>query len=157
MNRPEFGAEFSAFYGREHAEQVRRAFLLVGSQGVAEELVHDAFVGVLTRWAEIAEPGAYLNRSVVHACRRHSRRRAVVDVGGHRDVRLSEIAVESPEEAVAVGQLLLSLPFRQRASIVLRFYAHMTEAEIADGLGCRPGTIGPAIHRGLKKLRKEIT
>ena len=81
----------------------------------------------------------------------------VVDVGAYDDVRLAEIGVEGPEEAVAVGQLLLSLPFRQRASIVLRFYAHMTEAEIAEGLGCRPGTIGPAIHRGLKKLRKEIT
>ena len=67
------------------------------------------------------------------------------------------MAVEGPAEAVAVGQLIRSRPFRQRASIVLRYYAHMTEAEIADGLGCRPSTIGPAIHRGLKKLRKEIT
>lgn len=157
MNRPEFAAEFSAFYSQEHTEQVRRAFLLVGSRETAEELVHDAFVGVFVRWAEIDNPGAYLNRSVIHACSRHARRRAVVDVGAHRDVRLSEIGVEGPEEAVAVGELLLSLPFRQRASIVLRFYARMTEAEIAHALGCRPGTIGPALHRGLKKLRKEIT
>ena len=49
-----------------------------------------------------------------------------------------------------------TLPFRQRAAIVLRFYEDMSEAEAAAVLGCRPGTIGSAVHRGLARLREVI-
>lgn len=48
------------------------------------------------------------------------------------------------------------LPFNQRAAIVLRYYHRMTEREIAAALGCRSGSVGPWLHRGLRRLREEL-
>jgi RNA polymerase sigma factor (sigma-70 family) len=49
------------------------------------------------------------------------------------------------------------LPFRQRAVLALRFYEDLPEAEIARVLGCRPGTVKSSLHRGLAKLREELS
>ena len=45
---------------------------------------------------------------------------------------------------------------RQRAVLVLRFYEDLPEAEIAEILGCRVGTVKPNLHRALQKLRREL-
>ena len=55
-----------------------------------------------------------------------------------------------------LADVLLELPYKQRAAIVLRFYSDLSEVEIAEVLECRPGTVGSLIHRGLAKLRKAI-
>jgi RNA polymerase sigma factor (sigma-70 family) len=52
--------------------------------------------------------------------------------------------------------VLRRLPDRQRMAVVLRFYEDLSEAEIAELLGCRPGTVKSLIHRGLAKVKKEI-
>jgi RNA polymerase sigma factor (sigma-70 family) len=51
--------------------------------------------------------------------------------------------------------MLRRLPDRQRIALVLRFYEDLPEREIADLLGCRPGTVKSLIHRGLARVRKE--
>ncbi len=48
------------------------------------------------------------------------------------------------------------LPFRQRAVIVMRYHADLSESEIADALCCRPGTVKSLASRALKALAKEI-
>ncbi|MFT7599305.1 MAG: DNA-directed RNA polymerase specialized sigma24 family protein [Acidimicrobiales bacterium] len=55
-----------------------------------------------------------------------------------------------------MAELLLGLPVRQRAALVLRFYGGQSEADIANHLDCRPGTSGSLIHRGLKTLRATL-
>jgi RNA polymerase sigma factor (sigma-70 family) len=52
--------------------------------------------------------------------------------------------------------VLLTLPPRQRAAIVLRFYEDLPDEEIAALLGCKVPTVRTAVFRGLEKLRKEI-
>lgn len=52
--------------------------------------------------------------------------------------------------------VLARLPFNQRAAIVMRYFAGMTEREIADALDTSPGSIGPWIHRALTTMRKEL-
>ena len=54
---------------------------------------------------------------------------------------------------------LLSLPQRQRAAIVLRYYEDLHESQIADLLRCRPATVRSLVARGLEALRKipEVT
>ncbi len=54
------------------------------------------------------------------------------------------------------GPRYAALPFRQRAVLTLRYYADMTEAEIADVLGCRIGTVKSAHHRAIVRLREEL-
>ena len=50
---------------------MRLAFLMAGSNAVAEDLVHDVFVRVADRVESLADPGPYLRVAVVNACRRH--------------------------------------------------------------------------------------
>ena len=52
--------------------------------------------------------------------------------------------------------VLATLPERQRAALVLRFYADLPGNEIATILGCREGTVKSLIHRGLARLRQEV-
>src|SRR5438552_16465649 len=146
-------AEFAVFYDKELGGQVRRAFLLVGSNEVANDVVHDGFVAVYRRWGELAEPGAYLNRVVLNGCRDHFRQR-------QRQARLlPRVASTAQMTAVSdtLDDVLSGLPFNQRAAIVLRFYAELSVAEIADALGCRPGSVGPWINRGLQRMRKALS
>jgi RNA polymerase sigma factor (sigma-70 family) len=49
------------------------------------------------------------------------------------------------------------LPYRQRAVLILRYYADLPESEIADVLGCRVGTVKSAHHRALERLRRELS
>jgi RNA polymerase sigma factor (sigma-70 family) len=49
-----------------------------------------------------------------------------------------------------------SLPYRQRAALVLQFYEGLPQAEIAKLLRCREGTVASLVHRGLAQLRRVI-
>ncbi|MEO8693370.1 MAG: sigma-70 family RNA polymerase sigma factor [Acidimicrobiales bacterium] len=144
--------EFAAFYAKELDGQVRRAFLLVGSNDAANDVVHDAFVAVYRRWGELDSPGPYLNRVVLNGCRDLVRQRARHERALSRVVPVGDAAI-----ADILDDVLNGLPFNHRAAIVLRFYAQMPVAEIANSLGCRPGSVGPWIDRGLKKMRKALS
>jgi len=142
---------FSDFYRSEHDGQVRRSYLLLGDLALAHDVVAEAFAAVLGRWEAIREPGPYLNRVVLNGCRDAARRRK-------REPVVAEPEAEGAEADPAdyLADLLLGLPFRQRAAIVLRFYGGCPEAEIASYLQCRPGTVGSLVHRGLKTLRHHL-
>jgi RNA polymerase sigma-70 factor (sigma-E family) len=142
---------FSDFY-REHAQaMVGVATLLVGSRAEAEEIVQDAFAKVHLRWDRVELPLAYTRRTVVNASRSVLRRRGVRE----RYERQLVPAVDelgARELVDAVGHL----PARQRAAVVLRFYADLSERETAEALGCRPGTVGSLVSRAMHALRREI-
>jgi RNA polymerase sigma factor (sigma-70 family) len=147
------GADFELFYQRELLTQVRRAFLLVGSNELAKDIVQEAMVGVFKRWAVLAEPGGYLNRSVINGCHEALRRSG-------RDKRL--VVRLRPQERPAeptevLDDVLATLPFNHRAAVVLRYYGGLQTEEIAEALGCAPGSIGPWIDRALKKMRKALS
>ncbi len=129
---------------------VRLAALLVGSDAVAEELVQDAFVAVHRRWASVTNPGGYLRTSVVNACRSYQRRAAL------ERRRRPQPAEPAHLEADELWDALERLPAKQRAAIVLRYYQDASETDIAADLGVRPATVRSLVHRGLKKLRREI-
>lgn len=141
---------FAAFYDREVGAQVRHATMLLGSRDEAHDAVHDSFVAVYRRWDQIDEPGPYLQRTVVNRCRDLQRRKRVV--GRHR----SNPPADVPAIDVGLYDALAKLPFNQRAAVVLRFYLQLGESEIADRLGCRPGSVGPWIRRALDRLAIEL-
>ena len=147
--------EFALFYANELDGQVRRAFLLVGSNEAANDVVHDAFVAVYRRWDEIERPGPYLNRALLNGCRDLARRRR-----RRRTERLSAVAASTGDAAEISDRLddvLERLPFNQRAAIVLRFYGQLSVTEIAEALDCPSGSVGPWIDRGLKQMRKALS
>jgi RNA polymerase sigma factor (sigma-70 family) len=150
------GDGFAGFYNTELAGQVRRAALLVGDRDDARDLVHDAFIEVYRRWDELDDPGPYLNRVVLNRCRdrarhaaRQQRPRAVGPVAGSG-------AVDDGIDDETLWSALQQLPFNHRAVLVLRYHHQFTTDEIANALGCRPGSVGPWIERGLRKLREDL-
>ena len=146
-------SDFTAFYRREHELQVRRAALMLGSGEVAHDVVHEAMTSMYKRWSTIDAPGAYLNRAVLNGCRAVGRTR-VADQ--RMQLRIRPVEDDVPPDDV-LFDVLARLPFNQRAAIVMRYFAGMTENEIADALGTRPGSIGPWIHRALTTMRRELS
>jgi RNA polymerase sigma-70 factor (sigma-E family) len=142
---------FIELYHECFGSMVRLAFALTGSRAGAEDLVQDVFVRVHAKWSGVQEPRAYLKRAVVNACSSAQRRRA-------RERRHMFTAVDSSVELGAdeLFDALARLPYRQRAAIVLRFYEGLPDAEVAEALGCRVGTVASLVHRGLAELRKVI-
>jgi RNA polymerase sigma factor (sigma-70 family) len=122
---------------------VRLAFALTGSRATAEDVVQDAFVRVHAKWSGVQHPPPYLRRAVVNACRSSRRRHA----------RERERALATVEPSVELGadelfDALERLPYRQRAAIALRFYEGLPDADVAEALDCRVGTVASLVHRG---------
>ena len=66
---------FAVLFDQERTPMVRVAYLLIGSEPLAEEIVQDAFAAVYVRWDRIDNPGGYLRQSVVNGARSAGRRR----------------------------------------------------------------------------------
>jgi RNA polymerase sigma factor (sigma-70 family) len=141
---------FADFYRAQYPGAVRLAHALTGSPEAAEDVAQDAFSRVLGRIDELESPGGYLRTTVVNLCRdRHRRLRRDRRTGPSAPVSLSLDASEMID-------VLLALPYRQRAVLVLRYWGDFSEIEIAQALGCRPGTVKTLASRALARLRKEI-
>lgn len=148
---------FQRFYEERYESTVRLARLLTGESHAAEDIAQDAFVKVY-RFAEssqrpIANPAALLRTTTVNLCRTwHTRqRRAELRMVKHGPDPTSLTVWERELDAS-----LRRLPHDQRAVIVLRYWLGLTEAEIADALDCRPGTVKSRHARALRTLRKEL-
>lgn len=142
---------FSELYERDFLPLVRLATLMTGRVEAARDIVQDAFVKLHVRWATVRNPPAYVRTAVVNGCRSYHRREG----RRRRDVEERSLA-GADDAAPAVDHtlaLLDVLTHRQRAVVVLKFYADMTEREIADAVGCRPGSVGPTLQRALAVLR----
>lgn len=135
-------------------EIARLAYLLSGSETVAEDLAQEAFIG-LFRAQNVGDARAYLRRSVANlatnAGKRSRREHAYLRTVPQRSY------VGSDAESDDLWPLLDRLPSRQRAVIVLRYYLDWSEAEIARALNCRPGTVKAHASRALNRLRKELS
>ena len=142
---------FEPFYERSLQPMVRLAFLLTSGSPAAEELVQEAFIRVHRRWVSIEHPAAYLRTAVVHGAASHRRRAALERRKGL--VPRAE-AVEAPVDELR--DAVAKLPYRQRAAVVLRYYADLPEVEIAAALGCRVPAVKSLLHRALGQLRQEV-
>ena len=154
--------DFEAWARARGAALLRFAYLVTGDPSRAEEAVQDALVSVCPRWHRIVrsgDPDAYVRRSVVNAAvtawlrfRRRETLVAEVPLISDRTDELAD-AVAAREAAWA---LCSTLPTRQRAAVVLRYYEGLSDAEIGAILGCSPGTVRSQIHRALGALRQRL-
>jgi RNA polymerase sigma-70 factor (sigma-E family) len=147
---PAWEDDLVQLYRDRYVALVRLAYLVSGDAGRAEEVVQDAFVRAQRSWATVREPLPYLRTAVVNGCRSLGRRRKLEQV--HRPDP-PEPAAQEPDE---LWDALATLTERQRAAIVLRYYADLSHAEIAALLRCPEATVRTAVHRGLARLRQEI-
>jgi RNA polymerase sigma-70 factor (sigma-E family) len=146
---------FARFVLESYAGLLRRAYLLVGDHGRAEDLVQTALAAAYPRWDRIDEPGAYLRTSMVRTAIGWRRRRWSAEQPTDRlPERVSSADPTGDTElAMVLHRALRSLPPEQRAVLVLRYYDDASESEIADLLGCSPGTVKSRAARALAALR----
>lgn len=148
-------------YERHAPEAMRLAYLLTGDGALAEDLVHDAFIRMFGRFRDLRNPDAfhwYLRRTVVNLARSHFRHLKVEREYVAREAARPALVAHGGDlgEQDAMRTALAVLSARQRAAIVLRYYEDLTEAETAEVLGCRIGTVKSLVARGRERLREEL-
>ena len=146
----------------------RTAYLIARNGADAEDATQDAFVKAyyaLDRFRS-AEPFRPWILRIVSNEARNRRRSAgrherlalrVVDRRGPGDAAPSPdaaaIALETRRTLLAA---LEALPERDRQVIACRYLLELSEAETAQALGIRPGTVKSRLSRGLARLRREL-
>lgn len=136
----------------EHRRRlVNLAAAITLDRSLAEEVVQEGFAGLQRRAGEVADPVAYLHRSVVNNAISVIRRRRTVAQYVSPVVAVT-VNPEIDETWIAVTKL----PARERAVVVLRFWFDWSEADIATSLDWPVGTVKSTLHRALKRLKKEI-
>jgi RNA polymerase sigma-70 factor (sigma-E family) len=146
-------------YATHYRSLVRLAALLVRDVATAEEVVQDSFVAVHGGWLRLRDSEkalSYLRQSVVNRSRSVLRHRVVVDRNSPKptpDMPSAELGAIAQLERAAVIQALRGLPERQREALVLRFYADMSEAQIADAMQISKGAVKSHTARAMSTLR----
>ena len=150
-----------ALYGAHYKGLVRLATFLM-KDGTAEEIVQDAFVAMHASWRRLRDPDraeAYLRQAVVNRCRSGMRRRKVAEKYAPKsmpDAPSAEYGAMVSIERAGVVDRLRALPTRQREVLVLRYYAQLSEAEIAETLGISQGAVKSHASRGMAALRSSL-
>jgi RNA polymerase sigma-70 factor (sigma-E family) len=149
---------------------VRLGALLLRDRDRAQEVVQEAFVAAYPRLPRLREEGtalAYLRRSVVNGCRSGYRHHAVegryltavagsADALGRASAESAETVALRHDEDAAVLSAVYRLPPRQREVLVLRYYADLSERQIADALDISPGSVKAHAHRAITTLRSTL-
>ena len=155
MSRPE--EEYREFVGHHATSLHRTAFLLCGDWQLADDLVQETFVHVFRHWRRVQRAdnqNAYVRRILINEFNRHWQRYGRLPV--HADTDRPETAVpDVSTEVVNRAELLralLTLPARQRATVVLRYLEGMSERETAAVMRCSEGTVKSQTARALQAL-----
>lgn len=138
----------------------RTAFLMVGDHQLAQDLVQEALVKTLMAWPRLNDREnlhAYTRRIIVTTSISWRRRRSFHE----RPLdALPERSGPDPAEAMvthdAVVAALRTVPPRQRAAIVLRYYQDLTETQTAEAMGCSVGAVKSQVAAGLRRLRETL-
>jgi RNA polymerase sigma-70 factor (sigma-E family) len=152
--------DFVEFVAARWTSLYRLAYLLTASPTAAEDLLQTTLEKSYVQWSRIGRMEfreAYVRRMLVNALVSNRRRAWMREVpsdsmpevaGGVIDVGVIDRSLLWP--------LVCALPVRQRAVIVLRYYEDLSEAQIADVLGCAPGTVKSQTSAAMKALRRAL-
>jgi RNA polymerase sigma-70 factor (sigma-E family) len=150
--------DFARFVEDGTSSLLGTAYLLTRDRQAAEELVQDTLVALYPQWPKVAaaqSPIAYVRRAVINRYLNQQRRALMAE-------RISELLPERqapPDFAHRIDdrdqlrRVLSTLPPRQRAAVVLRYFHDLTDQQVADELGCRATTVRSLISRALSTLR----
>jgi RNA polymerase sigma-70 factor (sigma-E family) len=155
-------ALFTELYTVHYRRLVRSAWVLVRDVPTAEEVVQDAFVSMHDAWQRLRDAEnalAYVRAAVVNRSRSILRHQMVVERNQEKpppDMPSAEHGALVSLERAAVVAALQSLTARQREAIVLRYYADLSEAEIATAMGISRGAVKSHTARGMAALRAAL-
>jgi RNA polymerase sigma-70 factor (sigma-E family) len=158
---PDRDASVAALFQEHYRPLLRVAALLVDERDVAEDLVQEAFARLQRSWP-IRDPDAapaYLRSTVLNLARSRLRRRLVAARRGPHAVGDAPGADEHAllrDDQRAVIDALRTLSQRQRECVVLRYYAGLSEAEIAASLGISAGSVKSHTSRAMTALAARL-
>jgi RNA polymerase sigma factor (sigma-70 family) len=133
------------------------AVAVLGDRDTGADVAQDVAVEVLRGLPRLREPekfDAWVRRIAVRHAMRAARRRS-----RRAEVPLQEaVGSAAPADDVVVARdlvysVLRGLPPRQRAALALKYVLGLSDREIAEALGCRPGTVASLLSRARKRLR----
>jgi RNA polymerase sigma-70 factor (sigma-E family) len=159
MTRAAAGPDgFAEFVHARYPALVRHGALLIGDPGRGEDLAQEALVKTYRAWHRLhpdGDPEAYTRRVMVRAAWRENRR------PWRRETPAATVPEPPPadpyeqrETARLVLGALRALPASQRVVLVLRYWAGMSDQEIATMLGCPVGTVKSRLSRAASVLRR---
>jgi len=149
-------------YARYVPSGIRLAYLLTGDRPQAEDLAQEAFIRCVGRFSHLRSHAAfeaYLRRAIVNlhtsGLRRRRLEREWLQREGHRVATAA-----SPQGDVGaradLWSALATLPPRQRAALVLRYYEDLSERDTAEALGCTLAAVKSLVARGSETLRTQL-
>jgi len=148
-------AAFRAFALTRRPGLRRTAYLMCGDWHQADDLVQTALTKLYVAWRRVRSdetPDAYMRRILTRCFlderRRPWRRESPVEVLDDRPA-----GSRADDEAMDLRGALALLPPRQRATLVLRFWADASVAETAIALDCSEGTVKSQTARAITTLR----
>lgn len=154
------GTTYEEYVATRWATLYRTAYLMTGNHADAEDVVQTALVKVYAAWSKVTAadaPESYVRRILTNtflSSRRPLRvtRERLVD-------QLPETSVTpaGSEDRLSIWPHVASLPPKQRAVVVLRYYEDLSEQQIADALGCSTGTVKSNASLALKSLKARMT
>jgi RNA polymerase sigma-70 factor (sigma-E family) len=164
VTRTEWSAETAVteLYTQHYTSLVRLAAMFVRDTQTAEEVVQDAFIAMHDGWERLRDGEkalAYMRQAVVNRSRSVLRHRQVVEKNQQKpppDMPSAEHGALTLLERSAVVAALRDLPDRQREALVLRYYADLSEAEIADTMKISRGAVKSHTSRGMAALRAAL-
>jgi RNA polymerase sigma-70 factor (sigma-E family) len=151
---------FADFVRHRAATLYRYGYVLTGNHHDADDLVQDALIKLRLHWSRVAhrdDPVGYVRTTMtrlhISAWRRRRREWVTSDVPETAALDPGLARVETIGRAARMRAALAALPPRQQAVLVLRYYEHLSDADIAHALGVSRGTVRSQAARGLDKLR----
>jgi RNA polymerase sigma-70 factor (sigma-E family) len=150
---------FRDFFDLEFPRLRDFAYVLSGSWSEAEELAQEAMVRTLRAWPRIRErenPAVYARTVLVNRRRTLFRRSKLAERHEIAQLGPSFVPDDAVEQRTVVWAALLTLPRRQCAAVVLRYYEDLSEAQTAAALGVTVGTVKSLVHKGLAQLRMTL-
>jgi RNA polymerase sigma-70 factor (sigma-E family) len=139
---------------------------LTGRRHDGEDLVQETLARVIVKWSRVRsaqDPEAYVRRMMINLDAKRRRRRWHGEIVTGEPAEAVDRAPTNPDPAEGVAErdallgIVASLPPRQRAVMVLRYYADLPDAEIADTLGCTQQAVRNAAHAAMKRLRRTVS
>ncbi|ACU68985.1 RNA polymerase, sigma-24 subunit, ECF subfamily [Catenulispora acidiphila DSM 44928] len=159
--RPEDEDEFRRFTAARWPGLVRTAYLLTGDLGHAEDLAQTTLIKAYRSWhrvCRVEDVDAYVRKILINANRSRFRSKRPLE---YSVAAVPEYPAWPPDDGSGVEErtvlfaALATLPPRQRAIVVLRYWEDLAEGEVAALVGCSVGTVKSQASRALAKLRKD--
>jgi len=150
--------DFDSFVRAYATDLLRSAVLLTGSRERGEDLLHDTLTQLFPRWQRVSSadaPLAYVRRALVNRfiSDRRSPRSRDIPVWEVPDAPVTADIGGLVSDRQLIWELMSTLPQRQRAAVVLRYFHDLPDEQIAEHLDCRVATVRSLISRAFATLR----